>query len=244
MLSINRNLMLATWLAAAVFAADPAHAGVVISGTRVVFNAEQREVSVRLSNTGDAPALVQSWIDDGDASGTPENMGKVPFVIRPPVVRVNPGSGQVLRIAHTGQEMPQDRESLYFLNILDVPGAAPASAGEGRLHLVVRSRLKVFYRPKGLTSAGAIKAPSQIRWRVAKGANGWALQAENSSPYHVSIDSFDGSAGIQAGVAAPLTTTTYRLTQAQYTSLGSTITFKVTNDHGAQASVNAPLTRD
>ena len=44
-----------------------AHAGVIIYGTRVIFPAEQQEVVVRLENKGDRPALVQTWLDTGDA---------------------------------------------------------------------------------------------------------------------------------------------------------------------------------
>ncbi|HFK2921686.1 TPA: molecular chaperone [Stenotrophomonas maltophilia] len=244
MLHLNQKLVLTAALAVAACGAAPAKAGVVISGTRVVFPAAEREVSVRLANTGDAPALVQSWIDDGDAKGTPETMGHVPFVIRPPVARVDPGSGQVLRIAHTGQAMPQDRESVYFLNVLDVPAAARASAGDGVLHLVVRSRLKVFYRPKGLTAVGAAKAPSQLRWSVARDHEGWALKADNPTPYHVSVDAIVGVNNIGAEMVRPRATRTYRLSQAEYSSLGSTVTFKIRTDHGAQVSVNAPLARN
>lgn len=55
------------WLALATCAfgllslqTTPAHAGVIIYGTRVIFPAEQQEVVVRLENKGDRPALVQA----------------------------------------------------------------------------------------------------------------------------------------------------------------------------------------
>lgn len=44
----------------------PAHAGIVIYGTRVIYPAEKKEVVVQLVNQGEQASLVQSWIDDGN----------------------------------------------------------------------------------------------------------------------------------------------------------------------------------
>ncbi|KAG0923804.1 hypothetical protein G6F57_014980 [Rhizopus arrhizus] len=91
---INRNLVLAGAIAALTLVAQTAEAGVVIAGTRVIFPEQEREVTLRLSNTSQTPSLVQAWIDDGDPRATPEQSAGVPFVIRPPVFRMNAGAGQ------------------------------------------------------------------------------------------------------------------------------------------------------
>jgi len=240
---INRNLVLAGAIAALTLVAQTAEAGVVIAGTRVIFPEQEREVTLRLSNTSQTPSLVQAWIDDGDPRATPEQSAGVPFVIRPPVFRMNAGAGQVLRILHTGQPMPADRESLYYLNVLDVPAAAPAAEGQAHMKLIVRSRLKLFYRPKGLPAVGASKVASQLAWSVSRDEQGWVLQANNPSAYHVNINAVISSERIPAGLATPFATTRYRLSQAQYSALGKTVTFEVVNDHGAVKEVTAPLTR-
>lgn len=41
--------------------APVAQANVVIAGTRVIYPADQREVTLRLDNRGELPALVQVW---------------------------------------------------------------------------------------------------------------------------------------------------------------------------------------
>ncbi|WP_163504983.1 fimbria/pilus periplasmic chaperone, partial [Escherichia coli] len=48
-------------LAGLFIAMQPAHAGVVIFGTRVVYPAEKQEVVVQLMNHGARSSLVQSW---------------------------------------------------------------------------------------------------------------------------------------------------------------------------------------
>ena len=68
-------------------ATPPAHASVVIGGTRVVFPAQQGEVTVRLSNKSDHPALVEAWIDTGNPNSTPDSVS-TPFLITPPLFRM------------------------------------------------------------------------------------------------------------------------------------------------------------
>jgi chaperone protein EcpD len=84
-------------LAALCLFAGSAHASVVIGGTRVVFLAQQGETTVRLSNESDKPALVEAWIDDGDVQSTPDT-ARTPFLITPPLFRMEAHKDQSLRI--------------------------------------------------------------------------------------------------------------------------------------------------
>lgn len=92
----------------------PAWGGVYIYGTRVIYPAQKREITVQLMNEGSRSSLVQSWIDDGDTSLPPEKI-QVPFVMNPPVAKVSGGSGQQLKIKQLANTLPKDRESLFFL---------------------------------------------------------------------------------------------------------------------------------
>ncbi len=42
----------------------PAHAGIVIYGTRIIYPAENKEVMVQLMNQGNRSSLLQAWIDE------------------------------------------------------------------------------------------------------------------------------------------------------------------------------------
>ena len=79
-------------LAAALLLAcgQQAMAGIVISGTRVIYPAQSREITVQVQNVGDGPSLVQAWIDSGDPEQTAESTD-APFVLTPPIGRVEPG---------------------------------------------------------------------------------------------------------------------------------------------------------
>lgn len=244
MLHVERTLVTATLAAVMLLATSTASAGVVLSGTRVIFPAEKREVTVRAANQGDTPSLVQAWIDTGQGKPADAAAMAVPFAIRPPIFRIDGGRSQVLRIVHTGESMPQDRESLYYFSILDVPASQAASdIASPELRLIVRTQLKLFYRPKGLSAHAASHAPKQLQWNLVRDGGGWALQANNPTPYHVAIATIDAGTKVKADVAPPFAATTYRLTQAQYNALGAKVTFDYINDHGAQHSISATLAR-
>jgi chaperone protein EcpD len=68
--------------------AGSAAASVTIGGTRLVYPLDQREVTVKLNNDSYVPSLVQVWMDDGNADAKPGEV-KVPFLITPPIFRMN-----------------------------------------------------------------------------------------------------------------------------------------------------------
>jgi P pilus assembly chaperone PapD len=96
-MSISRP-WLAMATACAVFAASSSQASVVISGTRIIYTQRDREVTVRLTNDGASPALVQVWLDRGDPKADPTSIN-VPFMLSPPMFRIDPTKGQSLRIS-------------------------------------------------------------------------------------------------------------------------------------------------
>lgn len=220
-------------------AVGTASASVVIGGTRVVFPAANGEVTVRLNNTGDKPALVEAWIDDGDADSTPDT-AHVPFLITPPLARMNAGKGQSLRIVYTGQPLPKDRESLFWLNVLEIPPKPVAKPGEERntLQFAVRSRLKLFFRPAELVGEVAA-APAQITWSVVADGAGYALEAHNPTPYHITFSQLSLRVGsvnhaIGSGMVAPaasLRLPIKDLTQAP--AAGSQVDYSTVDDYGA-----------
>ncbi|MCK3863817.1 fimbria/pilus periplasmic chaperone [Pseudomonas sp. B329] len=182
---MKRNVSLCGWVCLlALFLSGPAKASVVIGATRVVYPASERDVSIKLTNNGSSPALVQAWVDAGDPAVLPEN-SDAPFVLTPPVSRLDPSKGQTLRLMFTGAELPQDKESLFWLNILEVPPVS-TSGVETELQLAFRSRIKIFFRPDNLSGA-VIDAPKQLRWQVKSVADGWVLEGYNPTPYYITL---------------------------------------------------------
>lgn len=225
-----------------------AQASVLIAGTRVVFPAQDGEVTVRLTNDSNHPALVESWTDTGDAQSTPDK-ADTPFLITPPLFRMEAHRDQSLRILFTPgrQALPDDRESLFWLNVLEVPPKPGSGAvGANYLQLAIRSRLKLFYRPAGLAGDPA-KAPDGLTFRLDHDANGYALAVHNPSPYFITITRLQVDAGGAAvaglpGMIAPLSDLRVALPQlARVPGPGATVQFVCINDFGAAVSFKKPI---
>ncbi|MGM1329379.1 fimbrial biogenesis chaperone, partial [Klebsiella michiganensis] len=56
----------------------------------------------------------------------------------------------ILRIVRTGGSLPEDRESVFWLNVKSIPATDDSVPNNNVLQVVVKSRLKIFYRPAGL----------------------------------------------------------------------------------------------
>lgn len=211
----------------AVLLSGIAQAGVVISGTRVIYAAQEREVTVKLDNEGTVPALVQVWLDTGNPNAMPDET-PVPFTLSPPLFRLDPKKGQSLRLIYTQEPLPQDKESLYWLNVLEVPPRATATPDDpNSLQLAFRSRIKLFFRPTGL-KGDPRDAPAQVTWSIVPGKNGNELKAENPGAYHITFSAIDVVVG---GV-------TYHDDKGGMVDPQSSMSFAL---HGLPASSAAPL---
>lgn len=227
-------------LAAAV--SLPASASVIINGTRVVYAGQEREVAVRLTNTGTLPVLVQSWIDDGDMNASPDRI-RTPFTLMPPVNRINADKSQTLRISYTGvPALAQDKESVYWLNVLEVP-ALKKNQKDNRLQVAFRTRIKFFYRPAALADrAKASEAADRLTWSVS----GNKLTAINSSPYFVSLVSislkgFGSKGSVEGEMVPPTGRYTFTLPANVRAGAGSVLTYEYVNDWGALKKVDYTL---
>lgn len=226
-----------------------ANASVVIAGTRVVFPAANGEVTVRLNNNGEQPALVEAWIDNGDPASTPDT-AHVPFLITPPLVRMNAGKGQSLRVVYTNQPLPKDRETLFWLNVLEVPPRPTAKPGEEQntLQFAVRSRLKLFFRPADL-AGDPLTAARQVTWTVVADGAGYALEARNPTPYHITFSKLSLIVDNVAyapdnGMVAPLSSLRLPVRNLGHApAAGTVIDYTIVNDFGAAASYKGTITQ-
>jgi P pilus assembly chaperone PapD len=235
MTSLFRALAVA--LLAACTLAPAANANVLIGGTRVILPAKDGEVTVRLTNDNATPALVQAWIDTGDAKSTPDTVD-TPFLITPPMFRMEPHRDQSLRILQTREPLPADRESLFWLNVLEVP-PKPAdrdAAASNYMQLALRSRLKLFFRPAGL-QGDPLKAPAELAFHVS----GNALVVHNPTPFHITmtdvvVDAAGKALTSEGGMVAPMSELRLTVTGLSAGVAGAPVRFNAINDFGAPAA--------
>ena len=174
------RMLLGVLLLQLSFISQHADAGIVLSGTRIVYPGNKQEVTVSLRNTSSHALLIQSWIDTGDPLMMPEKIN-VPFVIMPPITRINGGGKQSLRIVYTKKQLPEDRESVFWLNVLAVPPKSSDSESY-KLNIAYQTRIKLFYRPESL-NIDAGTAPSKLQWKKEQNK----VSAYNPTPYYISL---------------------------------------------------------
>jgi P pilus assembly chaperone PapD len=218
----------------------PAFASVAITGTRVVFPAKYREVTVHMTSNNNGPVLIETWIDDGDPNSAPDK-SHTPFLVTPPLFRLDAHKEQAVRVLATDNELPSDRESLFYFNVLEIP-PKPTSleyAGKNVLQLAIRSRLKLFYRPQGL-AGDPLTAASKLQWKVVASAGGFALQMHNPTAYYITVAKAamaTGGAtlvGDTAAMVAPMSDARMEIKDLTRPLAGATkINFEIINDFGS-----------
>ena len=175
---MNRSGLMC-WLLLMFFAQNCFAGGVALSSTRVIYNGNKKEASLTVNNKSSTEEyLIQSWIDDVNGSK------KTPFIITPPLFKLNPTKNNVLRIVKTTDSLPQDRESVFWINVKSIPGKSDDASERNVLQIAVRTRLKLFYRPAGL-QGNSMDAWNQLRFSQAGKDR---LKVENPSVFNLTFN--------------------------------------------------------
>jgi len=221
-----------------------APASVVLTGTRIIYPAALPGKTLQLSNDDDHPWLVQMWLDTGDENSSPETHDSaVPFALSPPIFRIEPGSGQAVRLMLTdAQTLPVDRESVFFLNFTQIPALESGDVEANKLVLLLRSRVKVFYRPRALSQVNGRELACALRFRIERNR----IQVENPSPFHAVVSRAelvldDGRVPLLRGdVLAPFSQQARTLDDAVTASANARLRVSLVNDYGADERHDCP----
>jgi chaperone protein EcpD len=241
-----QKIILLALIATILFAAVPhAAAAVVVDGTRVVYQAAKREVTINIHNPGETPSLVQAWLDAGDPHAKPGE-SKVPFVLTPPLFRLDPTKVQSLRLVYTHDPLPEDRESLFWLNVLDIPPRVAANSDlPNQLELAFKHRMKVFFRPMGLAGSAA-DAPGRLTWKLlSRDGKLVGIEASNPTAYHVSLIQVAATLGghpvnAKADMVDPFASRRFDLPEPVATPSGTvSIDYWFVNDYGGDVKATA-----
>ncbi|MGV4091004.1 fimbrial biogenesis chaperone [Citrobacter freundii] len=216
---MNRYADVALALLLAFFTVQ-AQAGIVIGGTRVIYDGDKKESSASIRNPEKSSVyLVQSWVDSG------EQNAKAPFIVTPPLFRINPGEENILRIVRTGGNLPQDRESVFWLNVKSIPATDDSKPRTNVLQVVVKSRLKLFYRPAGLDGR-----PETAYHQLSVARSGNRLIISNPTSYYVTLFTLkvDGQEIKDADMVPPKGSASFTLSSASVSS----VSWQAISDYG------------
>lgn len=159
-------------LLALFFASGVSQAAVVMNASRIIMEGTN-EQTVTFNNTSDNPFIVQV---------EPESSVKPDFVAMPPIFKIKGKGGQTVKIKLLHSDLPRDSESLFYLDFTQIPGVKKSDRGDSRLNIIIRSRLKIIYRPESVKAFSENEAGS-VSYNFQKGK----LVLSNHSPNVLSI---------------------------------------------------------
>lgn len=207
-----------------LFIINTSYAGVIISGTRVIYNEGNKNVSINVKNPDKMPYLIQSWIEDF------EEKKQSKFTITPPLFRLNPDKENTLRIFLTEEGLPSDQESLFWLNIKTIPATEKT---ENSLQIAFKTQMKLIYRPKSLKDVNFEEEQKKLSWSKERGK----VIVYNPTPYFMNFQTikFNGKLVDDVSYAKPFSTKSFDINDNNEHGL---ISWELINDYGANVDLS------
>ncbi|MEJ0230743.1 molecular chaperone (plasmid) [Klebsiella michiganensis] len=174
---------------AALFHLCTANSATSLNRTRVIISGQEREASLQVLNEGKRPILIQNWVDYDILQAQVERIN-LPFVVDPPMVRIEPGQSRQLRILIVKpiQFLDKKTESLFWLNILEIPPKLDGNTSKNHIQIGFRTRVKIFVRPEKVAKL----VPSDfddLSFDVVKGEGDYFyFEIKNPAPIHRSFN--------------------------------------------------------
>ncbi|RJT27978.1 molecular chaperone [Buttiauxella izardii] len=208
-------------LAALLFSSTVAQAGVIVGGTRLIYNGGNKESSLSVKNPDKVPYLIQTWVDT-----TAGGAEKAPFIVTPPLFRLDGEQQNVLRVVRAGGNLSNDKESLYWINVKAIP-AGEAKEGQNTLQIAIKNRMKLIYRPQGLKGVPE-DVTSQLKWQ----RSGNSVQVTNPTPFYMNFMEVKvaGKVVKDAMYVAPGSSERFALPAGVS---GGNLSWKIINDYGS-----------
>ncbi len=165
---------------------------VKVGETRAIYPLSSvKGISLSMVNPQDYPILVQTQIKDEDKHSS------APFVVTPPLFRLDAGMQGRVRVIRTGGNFPQDRESLQWLCLTGIPPKEGDMWDNGHhdnkketqdvnldVRLSISTCMKLLVRPDQLK-----QKPEDVAGELIWQRNGKQLQVNNPTPFYISFKS-------------------------------------------------------
>ncbi|WP_132714970.1 fimbria/pilus periplasmic chaperone [Vibrio crassostreae] len=150
-------------------------ASLTLDATRYIYEEGGRFISAMAYNPSEKEYGAQVWVDNIVESDT-----RPSFIATPSFFRIKDESQQVFRILKVSDHMPDDKESIYWMNLQEIP---PARDGGG-VSIAIRTKVKLIYRPAGLAE-GRVGAERRLSLEYVPGGENLV----NTTPYIFTIGS-------------------------------------------------------
>lgn len=146
--------------------------------------AEDKAAELWLENRGDATTLMQvrvfGWQQQ---NGQEQFQTQQNVVASPPLVRIEPGQRQLVRLIKQAP-LPASAENAYRVLLDEIPTPQAHGDNQAGLNLQMRYSVPLFAYGDGLTPEAA---KPQLSWRIAQVAGKSTLEVTNRGPGHARL---------------------------------------------------------
>ncbi|EOU9537992.1 fimbria/pilus periplasmic chaperone [Cronobacter dublinensis] len=234
MLTMKKTVFAAALALTGVMATEQAFAAIALDRTRVVYNGEEKSISLNISNENkNLPYLAQAWIEDAQG-----NKITSPLTVLPPVQRVEPGAKSQVKVQASPAvaSLPQDKETLFYFNLREIP---PRSNKPNTLQIALQTRIKLFYRPAAVSLDKTQAAEGDWVEKVTLTRQGDKFVVNNPTPYFLTIVEGAPSAkgnpvGFEPVMVSPKGSATIAASAAAF---GNSPVLTYVNDYGGRPKI-------
>ncbi len=162
-------------------------AELLLTSTRIIFSSDKTEQTYSIKNRGDLPVMIQAWVDKNEEGGSPDSANS-PFIVIPPVFRLEPGTMQNLRIIYNRKKLSTEQETLFWLNLYEIPSKPKNIPDEySTLTVTVKTQVKFLFRPKKI---GRLElALDKLHFSFYSQAGKTYLKLTNPTPFYITMNS-------------------------------------------------------
>ncbi|WP_254865003.1 fimbria/pilus periplasmic chaperone [Serratia marcescens] len=212
---------------------------VKLGATRVIYDPASNGATITVANPQDYPILLQSVVLSEDKKS------KAPFIVTPPLMRLEALQQSRLRIIRTGGHFATDRETMQWFCAKGIPPKADDAWTQGqkpppvqakdnvsvKVQLSISNCIKLQVRPSSV-KGGPEFAAQNITWTQ----KGNKLEARNNSPFYMNLISLSvGSVKINdISYIPPFGTHLYPLPKGKS---GNDVSWQIVNDFGGESQL-------
>lgn len=159
---------------------SPADAALTLSATRLVITDNKRSASLVVRNPGNDTYAAQVWVN----TETDDTTTAVPLMPAPGLFRLGPGQEQLVTVNRLPSDLPDDRETLFYFNLQEIPQKRDGASNS--LRIALRTRIKVFHRPSQYKGDPTLRL-KDLRWHKVREQGRDYLVVDNPTPFHFSF---------------------------------------------------------
>lgn len=155
------------------------YASIEINKDKFIFVESKGQEIIEIKNNTTNDYFIQSWISHYDENNDTE----LPFIITPPLFKIEKNENYSLKIFKTDEIEKIDRETLYRINIKRIPLLSDSDESKNLLHISMNSVYNLIYRPVSIEE-GAKDAYKRIEFLKNKNNE---FIVNNPTPYFITL---------------------------------------------------------